>query len=141
MTKIISGTHLDFNNVLIRPKRSTLTSRSQVNLEREFKFKHSSIKWKGIPVMSANMDTTGTFEVYNVLSKHKILTILHKFYGLDDYSENKDKLDPNLFAVSSGISDRDYEKLVEIMGVIDCNWICIDYIIYWYFICFTFSKN
>lgn len=126
MTKIISGTHLDFNNVLIRPKRSTLTSRSQVNLEREFKFKHSSIKWKGIPVMSANMDTTGTFEVYNVLSRHKILTILHKFYGLEDYIENKDKLDPNLFAVSSGISDRDYEKLVEIMGVIDCNWICID---------------
>jgi len=126
MTKIISGTHLDFNNVLIRPKRSTLTSRSQVNLEREFKFKHSSIKWKGIPVMSANMDTTGTFEVYNVLSKHKILTILHKFYGLEHYIENKDKLDPNLFAVSSGISDKDYEKLVEILGVIDCNWICID---------------
>jgi GMP reductase len=126
MTKIISGTHLDFNNVLIRPKRSTLTSRSQVNLEREFKFKHSTIKWTGVPVMSANMDTTGTFEVYNVLSKHKIITVMHKFYGLEDYIANKDNLDPNLFAVSSGISDKDYEKLVEILGVIDCNWICID---------------
>lgn len=126
MTKIISGTHLDFNNVLIRPKRSTLTSRSQVNLEREFKFKHSSIKWKGVPVMSANMDTTGTFEVYNVLSKYKILTVMHKFYGLEDYIANKDNLDPNLFAVSSGISDKDYEKLVEILDAIDCNWICID---------------
>jgi GMP reductase len=126
MTKIISGTYLDFNNVLIRPKRSTLTSRSQVNLEREFKFKHSSIKWKGVPVMSANMDTTGTFEVYNVLSKHKILTVMHKFYSLEDYIANKDNLDPNLFAVSSGISDKDYEKLVEILDAIDCNWICID---------------
>jgi len=126
MTKIISGTYLDFNNVLIRPKRSTLTSRSQVNLEREFKFKHSSIKWKGVPVMSANMDTTGTFEVYNVLSKHKIITVMHKFYGLEDYIANKDNLDPNLFAVSSGISDKDYEKLVEILDAIDCNWICID---------------
>ena len=126
MTKIISGTYLDFNNVLIRPKRSTLTSRSQVNLEREFKFKHSSIKWKGVPVMSANMDTTGTFEVYNVLSKHKIITVMHKFYGLEDYIANKDNLDPNLFAVSSGISDKDYENLVEILDAIDCNWICID---------------
>lgn len=126
MTKIISGTHLDFNNVLIRPKRSTLASRSQVNLEREFKFKHSSIKWKGVPVMSANMDTTGTFEVYNVLSKHKIITVMHKFYGLEDYIANKNNLDPNLFAVSSGISDKDYEKLVAILEAIDCNWICID---------------
>ena len=126
MTKIISGTHLDFNNVLIRPKRSTLTSRSQVDLEREFKFKHSSIKWKGVPVMSANMDTTGTFEVYNVLSKHKIITVMHKFYGLEDYIANKNNLDPNLFAVSSGISDKDYEKLVAILEAIDCNWICID---------------
>ena len=66
------GVKLDFNNVLIRPKRSTLKSRSEVSLEREFKFKHSNIEWNGIPIMSANMDTTGTFEVYNVLSKYNI---------------------------------------------------------------------
>ena len=89
MTKIISGTHLDFNNVLIRPKRSTLTSRSQVNLEREFKFKHSTIKWTGVPVMSANMDTTGTLEVYETLYKHQIVTALHKFYGLQDFLDYK----------------------------------------------------
>jgi len=126
MTKILSGTYLDFSNVLIRPKRSTISSRSQVNLEREIKFKHSSIKWKGVPVMAANMDTTGTFEVYDVLSKHNMITVMNKFYSLEDYKLKKDNLNPNLFAVSCGISETDYNKLVSIMDVIDCNWICID---------------
>lgn len=126
MTKIEFGTKLDFNNVLIRPKRSTLKSRSDVNLERTFKFKNSSLTWSGVPIMSANMDTTGTFEVYDVLSKYKIITVLHKFYTLNEYKNKKDTLDPEYYAVSSGISDKDYEKLVEIMEIMDCKFICID---------------
>ena len=86
MNKIESGEKLDFNNVLIRPKRSTINSRSEINLEREFHFKYSSIKWKGIPIMAANMDSTGTFEVYEVLKKYNIITALHKFYTLADYT-------------------------------------------------------
>ena len=112
MTKILSGTYLDFSNVLIRPKRSTISSRSQVNLEREIKFKHSSRRWKGVPVMAANMDTTGTFEVYNVLSKHNMITVMNKFYSVEDYKQHKDNLNPSLFAVSCGISEVDYTKLV-----------------------------
>ncbi len=126
MTKILSGTYLDFSNVLIRPKRSTVNSRSRVSLEREFKFKHSSRRWKGVPIMAANMDTTGTFEVYSVLSKHNMITIMNKFYNVDDYTEHKDELNPGLFAVSCGISDADYTNLVTIMEVIDCDWICVD---------------
>ena len=126
MTKILSGTYLDFSNVLIRPKRSTISSRSQVNLEREIKFKHSSRRWKGVPVMAANMDTTGTFEVYNILSKHNMITVMNKFYSVEDYKQHKDNLNPSLFAVSCGISDADYTKLVSILEVIDCDWICID---------------
>ena len=126
MTKILSGTYLDFYNVLIRPKRSTISSRSQVNLEREIKFKHSSRRWKGVPVMAANMDTTGTFEVYNVLSKHNMITVMNKFYSVEDYKQHKDNLNPSLFAVSCGISEVDYTKLVSILEVIDCDWICID---------------
>jgi GMP reductase len=76
--------------------------------------------------MSANMDTTGTFEVYDVLSKYKIITVLHKFYTLNEYKNKKDTLDPEYYAVSSGISDKDYEKLVEIMEIMDCKFICID---------------
>ena len=64
--KIESDPKLDFNNVLIRPKRTTLTSRSQVDIEREFTFPHSTSTWKGVPIIAANMDTTGTIEVYQV---------------------------------------------------------------------------
>ena len=126
MTKIEFGIKLDFNNVLIRPKRTTLKSRADVCLDRTFNFKHSTIGWKGIPIMSANMDTTGTFEVYKVLSEYNILTILHKFYNLEDYATHKTDLNPNLFAVSTGISNDDFNRLVAIMEIVDCNWICID---------------
>ncbi len=69
MTKIEEGLKLDFHNVLIRPKRSTINSRNNVNLQRNFKFKNcKSLKsWEGIPIIASNMDTVGAFEVYNVL--------------------------------------------------------------------------
>ncbi len=126
MTQIEFGHKLDFNNVLIRPKRSTIKSRSEVSLERGFKFKYSSNRWNGVPIMASNMDSTGTFEVYKVLSTYNMLTMLHKFYTINDYIAHKDILDPNLFGVSTGISDNDFTNLISIMEVIDCNWICVD---------------
>jgi hypothetical protein len=54
---------LGFKDVLIRPKRSTLKSRSDVELEREFTFKHSGQTWSGVPIIAANMDTVGTFSM------------------------------------------------------------------------------
>ena len=54
---------LDFKDVLIRPKRSTLTSRKEVDLERKYTFKHSGKVYTGIPIMAANMDGVGTFSV------------------------------------------------------------------------------
>lgn len=128
MNKIESGEKLDFNHVLIRPKRSTINSRSLVSLEREFKFKYSSCKWKGVPIIAANMDTVGTFSIYDTLKKHNIITALHKFYTKEDYiyQLNEGGLDPNYFMVSTGISEKDFIKLQEILSVVDCNWICID---------------
>jgi GMP reductase len=120
---------LDFHNVLIRPQFTSLSSRSQVNLIRTFTFPHSTKTWSGIPMIAANMDTTGTFEVYDVLSKHKMLTALSKFYTYDDYVDAIDKresLDPDYFMVSSGITDNDIERLDKIMDLTDCNWICLD---------------
>ena len=76
---------LDFNNVLIKPQRTTISSRNEVCLERIFTFQNSSSSWKGVPIMAANMDTTGTFEVLKILSKFKILTCLNKFYNLKDF--------------------------------------------------------
>lgn len=128
MNKIESGEKLDFNHVLIRPKRSTINSRSQVNLERDFHFKYSSKKWRGIPIIAANMDTTGTFGVYEVLKNHSMITAMNKFYTLEDYLQYKQnhELDPRYFMVSTGIHNHDLEKLNNILSHIDCDWICID---------------
>ena len=127
--KIENDLKLDFNSVLIRPKRTTLNSRSEVNLFREFKFPHSNICWKGIPIVASNMDTTGTFGVFNILSKFKMLTCLNKFITDSEYVQalvGNDNLDPNLFMISTGISESDFKRLVEVMKLVNCNWICID---------------
>ena len=70
--KIISDEKLDFSDVLIRPKRSTLYSRSMVSLERTMKFPHSGQTWRGVPIIAANMDTVGTYEIYQILSRQRI---------------------------------------------------------------------
>ena len=71
---------LDYSDVLIRPKRSTLTSRCDVDMTRTYTFLHSQRNWNGIPVMSANMDTVGTPEMYKVLFKHKMITSPARHY-------------------------------------------------------------
>lgn len=128
MNKIEYGPKLDFSNVLIRPKRSTINSRSEVDLNRTFKFKYSSYEWTGVPIISANMDTTGTFQVHESLKKHNIITALHKFYNKDDYLQqnNDGNLDPDFFMVSTGIGEGSIEKLLEIHDVVKFKWICID---------------
>jgi len=128
MNKIEVGTKLDFNNILIRPKRSTISSRSQVDLNRKFKFRHSNSAWFGVPIIAANMDTTGTFGVYDILSKYNMITALHKFYTFTDLVNETSKRDmnPDLFMISTGIQDDAIERLHDIFNVIKCKWICID---------------
>ena len=121
---------LGFKDVMIRPKRSTLKSRSEVNLEREFKFLHSSLIWNGIPIMAANMDTVGTFEMAKALSKKKLFTTLHKHYSSTDWkvflSTLPEKLE-NYIAVSTGIGKDDSKKLADIIKINpQLNFICID---------------
>jgi GMP reductase len=128
--KIDNRPNLDFKNVLIKPQRTTISSRSQVDLSRKFTFPNTKTEWTGVPIMAANMDTTGTFSVCKELSKHKILTCLHKFYTLEDYKTFLN-LEGNeikeYMVVSTGISDADFLKLSNIMKNIDgLKWICID---------------
>ncbi len=104
---------LGFKDVMFRPKRSTLKSRSEVSLERTFRFMHTDQTWTGIPIMPANMDTTGTFEIAKVLSSHKLLTPLHKHYTIQEWADfmkdlPKDRHD--YIAISTGTSDHDFEK-------------------------------
>ena len=75
---------LGFKDVLIRPKRSTLKSRSDVSVLRTYRFKHSQTEWTGVPIITANMDTTGTFEIAEAFKKNKMLTAIHKFYSMEE---------------------------------------------------------
>lgn len=122
--KIDQTPQLDFKDVLIRPKRSTLNSRSEVNIEREFAFPYSSLKWKGVPIIAANMDTTGTFGVYDVLSKNNIITCLNKFYTIEDFK--KQTLNPDFFMISTGIDESRFGELNEIIQFTKAKWICVD---------------
>ena len=82
--KIENEVKLTFDDVMIKPKRSTLVSRNDVSLIRSFNFRHSSQKWEGVPIIAANMDTIGTISMTNELTKHRMLTALHKFYISED---------------------------------------------------------
>ncbi len=121
---------LDYSDVLLRPKRSTLTSRKEVQLEREFRFYHSPKVWKGIPIMTANMATCGTFEMAELLSKYKIITTFHKYYKLDDYKKFFETFDnPDYIVYTLGIREEDISQLKEMIssGLISkFSFICID---------------
>ncbi len=128
--RIINEVELDFEDVLIMPKRSTLKSRSQVELERTFEFVNSGQKWSGIPIMVANMDTTGTFEMAKALFQYKIITCIHKHYTLEQWKEFLVSLtdsDFNYFTVSIGITDNDIELLNNIINMdTRIRFICVD---------------
>jgi IMP dehydrogenase/GMP reductase len=114
---------LDFSDVLLVPKRSELSSRNEVNIEREIRFKHSPYVWRGVPIIVSNMDTTGTIEMAKALQEYKIITCLHKYYSADDIP---DDLNPDYFMVSTGITDSDLERLDSIMTKKKINFICVD---------------
>lgn len=120
--KIINEIQLDFQDVLIRPKRSTLRSRADVDLEREFKFPHSKKVWKGIPIIASNMSTVGTVPIYDILNNNKMMTCLHKF---NTYEDIKD-IQGNNYMLSTGIKDNDWNRLTNILKHIEPEFICVD---------------
>ena len=129
--RIINDIKLDFKDVLILPKRSKLESRKDVVLERTYNFINTpGVSWTGVPIMVANMDSTGTFEMAKSLFKHKLITCIHKHYSLEEWElflNNLNNNDYNYFTVSVGITDNDLDKLNNIIEL-DNNikFICID---------------
>uniref|UniRef100_A0A6U3B9B1 GMP reductase n=1 Tax=Lotharella globosa TaxID=91324 RepID=A0A6U3B9B1_9EUKA len=119
---------LAFRDVLIRPRRSTLRSRSEVDLKCSYTFRHASNKWEGIPVIAANMDTTGTFEMCVELAKHKMLVAVHKHYTVEEWQAFI-KAHPECLgyvAVSAGTSESDFKKLQQIISTCKVDTICMD---------------
>ncbi|PSU91786.1 GMP reductase [Photobacterium kishitanii] len=121
---------LGFKDVLFRPKRSTLKSRSQVDLTRDFTFKHSGRQWSGVPIIAANMDSVGSFDMAIALSQHQVMTAIHKHYTVDQWAEFINANDASVLnnvMVSTGTSDADFQKTKDIMALTnDIIFICID---------------
>lgn len=113
MPHINYETKLDFDDVLIVPQRSTLTSRSEINIERTFKFYHSPRTWTGIPIICANM-SFASFGLADSLRSNKIVTCLHKYHDIDSLSEyflKNDALD--YVWISIGYKNSELTKLID----------------------------
>tara|TARA_B100000497_G_scaffold59647_1_gene67825 strand:+ start:1211 stop:2326 length:1116 start_codon:yes stop_codon:yes gene_type:complete len=131
---------LDYKDVLIRPKRSTLESRKEVDLERKFTFLNYSpdypnstalYNYEGIPIMAANMDGVGTFDMADKLSLESAFTCLVKTYSVNDlvnYFDSDNVLRTEYAAMSIGISDRDHEKFRTVYEQVadQLKYVCID---------------
>ncbi|XP_044773171.1 GMP reductase 1 [Neomonachus schauinslandi] len=129
MPRIDADLKLDFKDVLLRPKRSSLRSRAEVDLERTFTFRNSKQTYSGIPIIVANMDTVGTFEMAVVMSQHSMFTAIQKHYTLDEWklfaAHHPECLQH--VAVSSGSGKSDLEKMSDILEAVpQVKFICLD---------------
>lgn len=127
--RIEADLKLAFKDVMIRPKRSTLHSRAQVSLERGFSFLHSKKTWTGVPIMAANMDTIGTFEMAAALAKLGLLTVIHKHYDPDAWDVFL-RAQPGIqdhLAIATGATKRDLDTLNTVLARHpEVYFICID---------------
>ena len=125
--RIENEVKLDYKDVLIRPKRSTLKSRKDVSLRRTYQFRNSQQEWSGIPIMAANMDGVGTFKMTEALSSYELFTCLNKHYNPEEWHENHDLVNLNYTALSVG---SDWQTFLETSRRIilkhDLKWLCID---------------
>jgi GMP reductase len=131
---------LDYKDVLIRPKRSTLKSRSEVSLTRKTNFRNyvpdfpeniNHYHYEGVPIMAANMDGVGTFEMADELGKQDIFTCLVKTYTVSELANFFYGDDPNrtdYAAMSIGTSDSDFEKLCAVVETCEdaLKYVCMD---------------
>ena len=131
---------LDYKDVLIRPKRSTLGSRKEVDLHRGYTFRNyipdfpdntDHRHWRGVPIMASNMDGVGTFEMADTLAREGIFTCLVKTYSVNelvDFFDTDDYNRTNYVAMSIGITEQDEMKFRDVYEQADSNlkYVCID---------------
>jgi GMP reductase len=120
--RIETDVKLDFSDVLIRPKRSTLNSREEVDLERTFSFPHGSGTWTGIPLIAANMDGVGTLSMMRAFASEKMLVALHKHYDTEVYAS----ADANAAFVTIGIKEKDEDRIQKLIATKTPRLLCID---------------
>ena len=124
--RIVTDVKLDYKDVLIQPKRSALKSRKDVNLKRSYKFRNSENMWRGIPIMAANMDGVGTFNMAHELSKLDLFTCITKQNTPKDWYNQFGEIKLDHVSISIGTNLEDYEIAKEIIATNNLSWICID---------------
>jgi len=125
--RILDDIKLDYSDVLLVPKRSTLDSRSKVDLIRTFKFRYAPFSYTGLPILAANMDSTGTMKMADAFNPYNMSVALHKFYIADDlikFFSRKNK-NPRIF-YTMGISDDDYRKFEKVHSYAEIDYVCVD---------------
>ncbi len=124
--RIDNDIKLDFDDVLIRPKRSDAPSRSVIDLERENVFLHSNATWKGMPLIASNMDTVGTMAMARALAPG-MLTCLHKHHAVDDLvtALADDSLSSAAF-LTIGVNDEEFETLRRVADRVPLSHVCVD---------------
>jgi GMP reductase len=124
--RIETDVKLDFKDVFIRPKRSTLNTRSAVDVNRAFRFLHTGAEWRGFPLVAANMDVTGTMAMARALGKHGALTALHKHYPEPKLAEFFASPDGAHAFFSLGTTAADVKKLAAVAKSAPIRFICLD---------------
>ena len=124
--RIETDVKLDFKDVLIRPKRSTLNTRSAVDVNRTFRFLHTGAEWRGFPLIAANMDTTGTMAMARALGRHGALTALHKHYPEAELAKFFASEDGAHAFYSLGVTAQDLKKLAAVAKATPIRRICLD---------------
>lgn len=111
---------LSYKNVALKPRRSEIRSRADVDLSRTFKFPYSGQECHGIPIMAANMDTVGTFEMAIALAASKAFTAIHKYYSVEAWKEfaaEHPECMPYVI-LTSGTSNQDQERMCRILDTV-----------------------
>jgi GMP reductase len=117
---------LDFKDVLIRPKRSTLRSRADVDITRSFSFVHAGLEWTGFPLIGSNMDTIGTFTMARAFASFGAMVALHRHYPTDKLVDFfREDAAQNVF-YTSGTAEKDVEKLAYVKSRVPLTKISID---------------
>lgn len=142
--RIEEDVKLDYKDVLIRPKRSTLGSRKEVDLHRGYTWRNwqpedmsmeqirpDTRHWRGIPIMAANMDGVGTFEMADKLAEAQVFTCLVKTYSVNElvgYFDDKYDERTHYVAMSIGITDKDHNKFRDVYEQTGdkLRYVCID---------------
>lgn len=119
-------TALDYKDVLIVPKASSLSSRKEADLNREIVFKNGTV-YNGIPIISANMSSVSTFQMAEALGKLGLSSAIHKHYNeeqLIQFFNVKDHSDQHWYTL--GMSNSDYEKFLTVNSNSNIKFVCID---------------